>query len=338
MPSHESNNLQTAADQVLLQVFAPAAVVVNNDGDIVYISGRTGKYLEPAAGKANWNFHAMVREDLRGPMFNALKQAQQHAELVQLHGLEVAIPGGRQLVDITVQTLQEPLALRNMTMVVFHDVAAFATKGKRKTKSSLEKAHAAELQQCRDEIHTLREEARTSKEELQAANEELQSTNEELQSTNEELTTSKEEMQSMNEELQTINAELQSKLDDLSLAQSDMQNVLNSTEIAILFLDQHLNVRRYTDRTTKIVCLRESDIGRPLSDLSTSLEYPAMHEDALQTLRTLAFSEKQIATTDDRWFSVRIMPYRRLDNVIDGVVITFVEITETKVLESNSAS
>lgn len=338
IPGHESSNLQTAADQVLLQVFSPAAVLVNNDGDIVYISGRTGKYLEPAAGKANWNFYAMVREDLRGPMFNALKQAQQQSELVKLHGLEVSMPGGRQIVDITVQTLQEPLALRNMTMVVFHDVAALAPRGKHKTKSILEKAHATELQQCRDEIHALREETRASREKLQAANEELQSTNEELQSTNEELTTSKEEMQSMNEELQTINAELQSKLDDLSLAQSDMQNVLNSTEIAILFLDQHLNVRRYTERATKIVSLREIDIGRPLSDLSTSLEYPEMHEDALQTLRTLAFSEKQIVTTDDRWFSVRIMPYRRLDNVIDGVVITFVEITEKKGLESNGVS
>ncbi len=174
----------------------------------------------------------------------------------------------------------------------------------------------------RDEIQTLREESRASKEELQSANEELQSTNEELQSTNEELTTSKEEMQSMNEELQTINAELQTKLDDLALAQSDMQNLLNSTEIAILFLDKHLNVRRYTDRASKIINIRESDVGRPLSDLTTSLQYPALHDDALETLRTLAFSEKQILTNDGRWFSVRIMPYRRLDNVIDGVVIT----------------
>jgi two-component system, chemotaxis family, CheB/CheR fusion protein len=141
-------------------------------------------------------------------------------------------------------------------------------------------------------------------------------------------------MQSMNEELQTINTELQTKLDDLALAQSDMQNVLNSIEIAILFLDQNLNVRRYTDRAARIIRLRESDIGRPLSDLTTSLQYPDLHEDARDTLRTLASSEKQIATDDGRWFTVRIMPYRRLDNVIDGVVITLVDITETKKLES----
>jgi PAS domain-containing protein len=141
-------------------------------------------------------------------------------------------------------------------------------------------------------------------------------------------------MQSMNEELQTINTELQTKLDDLALAQSDMQNLLNSTEIAILFLDQHLNVRRYTDRASKIINVRESDVGRPLSDLTTSLQYPALHEDALETLRTLAFSEKQLPTNDGRWFSVRIMPYRRLDNRVDGVVITFVDITTTKLLDT----
>lgn len=330
-----SDNLQAAADQVLLQVFAPAAVVLNSDGDIVYISGRTGKYLEPAAGKANWNIHAMARDGLRLPLFHALKQAALQAEPVLLHGLEVAIPGGVQPVDVVVQVLHEPGALRGMTMVVFRDATPLQTRRKRGKATAPEAAaQAVSLQQYQDEINRLREEARATREELQSANEELQSTNEELQSTNEELTTSKEEMQSMNEELQTINNELQSKLDDLSLAQSDMQNVLNSIEIAILFLDQNLNVRRYTDRAAHIINLRESDIGRPLSDLTTSLQYPSLHDDALQTLRTLVFVEKQVTTSDGRWFSARIMPYRRLDNMIDGVVITLVDITATKELES----
>lgn len=328
------SNLQAAADQVLLQVYAPAAVVLNGEGDIVYISGRTGKYLEPAAGKANWNFHAMAREGLRAPLFHALKQVAMQQEPLQLHGLQVPNAGGMQVVDVSVQLFREPTALQGMTMVVFRDVAPVASGRGRRKKGAAETHHAAELQQYRDEIQALREEARASREELQSSNEELQSANEELQSTNEELTTSREEMQSMNEELQTINTELQTKLDDLALAQSDMQNVLNSTEIAILFLDQKLNVRRYTDRAAKIVSLRESDLGRPLSDLTTSLQYPSLHDDALDTLRTLAFSEKEIPTSDDRWFSVRIMPYRRLDNMIDGVVITLVDITATKKLES----
>lgn len=330
-----ADSLQVAADQVLLQVFSPAAVLLNGDGDIVYISGRTGKYLEPAAGKANWNFHAMVREGLRKPLMRGLQQAAAQHEPLQLHGLRVAAPGGTQVVDVTVQAFHEPEALQGMTMVVFRDVAAEpASRGRRKGKNAVEASHEAELQRFQDEIQGLREEARASREELQSSNEELQSTNEELQSANEELTTSKEEMQSMNEELQTINSELQSKLDDLALAQSDMQNVLNSIEIAILFLDQNLNVRRYTDRAAKIISLRESDLGRPLSDLTTSLQYPELHADAHETLRSLAFSEKQILTTDGRWFSVRIMPYRRLDNVIDGLVITLVDITATKELES----
>ncbi len=329
------DHLQAAADQVLLQVYAPAAVVINGDGDILYVSGRTGKYLEPAAGKANWNIHAMVRDGLRAPISVALKKSTIESEPQHLHGLRVQLPGGgEQRVDVTIQTLREPAALHGATMIVFRDIEQVRPNGrKHKGKTVADVTHEAELQQYRDEIQTLREEARASEEELQSANEELQSTNEELQSTNEELMTSKEEMQSMNEELQTINTELQTKLDDLALAQSDMSNLLNSIEIAILFLDQNLNVRRYTDRTTKIINVRESDVGRPISDLTSNLQYPDLREDALETLRTLAFSEKQIFANDNRWFSVRIMPYRRLDNVIDGVVITFVDITETKKLE-----
>lgn len=330
-----ADTLQSAADRLLLQVFAPAAVVVNAAGDIVYISGRTGKYLEPAAGKANWNFHAMVREGLRSPLADALKRAATQSDAVHLHHLRASVAGGTQIVDVTVQAIREPAALQGMLMIVFRDVSAVATgRAGRKSPSVLEASLTSELQQCRDEIQTLREETRASKEELQSTNEELQSTNEELQSANEELTTSKEEMQSMNEELQTINAEMQTKLDDLALAQSDLRNLLNSTDIAMLFLDKKLNVRRYTERASKIISLRETDIGRPLSDLTTSLQYPTLQEDTHETLRTLVFSEKQILTSDHRWFSVRIMPYRRLDNVIDGAVITFVDITETKALES----
>lgn len=336
-----TRNLQQAADQVLLQVYAPAAVVVNRQGDIVYISGHTGKYLEPAAGKANWNFHAMVREGLRARLAEALHQAALQEESVHVRGLKVQIPGGdTQTVDVTVQALQDSAALKDMFMVVFRDVAPPpARRGRRKAQSAEQAAelqrHLDEIQALREVNHTTREELQSTNEELLSTNEELQSTNEELQSTNEELSTSKEEMQSMNEELQTINTELQAKLDDLALAQSDLSNILNSVDIAILFLDRGLNVRRYTDRAAKIINLRESDIGRPLSDLTNMLEYPALQDDAAETLRTLATCEKEIHTSDNRWFSVRIIPYRRLDNVIDGVVLTLVDISASKALESS---
>ena len=174
----------------------------------------------------------------------------------------------------------------------------------------------------------------TSQEELRSANEELQSTNEELQSTNEELTTSKEEMQSLNEELQTLNTELQAKVDELSRASNDMKNLLNSTDIATLFLDNDLNVRRFTPQATKIIKLIPADVGRPITDLASELHYPALAEDVREVLRTLASSEKPIGARDGRWFSVRIMPYRTLDDRIDGVVITFADITTAKALET----
>ena len=195
--------------------------------------------------------------------------------------------------------------------------------------SELEK----ELQAAREDTQNTMEEMQTSQEELKSTNEELQSTNEELQSTNEELTTSKEEMQSLNEELQTVNAELQSKIDDFTRVNNDMKNLLNSTDIATLFLDKDLKIRRYTDEATKIFKLIKSDIGRPFTDQVSDLIYPDVASDAREVLRTLVFVKKQIETRDGRWFSTRIMPYRTFDDRIDGLVITFFNITDLKQLE-----
>jgi two-component system CheB/CheR fusion protein len=161
----------------------------------------------------------------------------------------------------------------------------------------------------------------------------LQSTNEELQSANEELTTSKEEMQSMNEELQTMNVELQSKIDDSIRINNDMKNLLNSIEIATLFLDKELNIRQFTIPATKIFKLKQSDIGRQFTDQVTDLEYPEMFNDAQEVLRTLVFIEKPVITHDGRWFNIRMLPYRTFEDKIDGLVITFINITESKYLE-----
>ena len=328
-------NLQSLADQLLLQSFSPPAVLVNESGDILYINGRTGRYIEPAAGKANWNIHVMARPGIRAQLAVALRSALQDKTTVELRGLRLDDEASGS-VDMTVQAVTQPKALEGTAMIVFRDVAAAPGQRARKGRpeGSVDAAVGEELMRSREEIRALRQEMHASQEALQAANEELQSTNEELQSANEELTTSKEEAQSMNEELQTINGELQSKLDDLALAQSDMQNLLNSTDIATLFLDNALNVRRFTEQISRVVHLREADIGRPLSELATTLIYPELHADVKETLRTLAFSEKQIATTDGHWFSVRVMPYRTQANVIQGAVITFVDITVAKELEA----
>ncbi|MCX6928000.1 MAG: PAS domain-containing protein, partial [Verrucomicrobia bacterium] len=165
-----------------------------------------------------------------------------------------------------------------------------------------------------------------------------QSANEELQSTNEELTTSREEMQSLNEELQTVNTELQARVDELSQSNGDMKNLLNSTDIATVFLDNDLHVRRFTTQATQIIKLILGDVGRPITDLANDLRYPELAQDAQEVLRTLAFAEKPVAARDGRWFTVRIMPYRTLDNRIDGVVITFTDITAAKKLEAQLRS
>jgi two-component system CheB/CheR fusion protein len=184
------------------------------------------------------------------------------------------------------------------------------------------------------ELQTTREEMQTAQEELRSSNEEMQSANEELQSTNEELTTSKEEMQSLNEELQTVNSELQVKVDELSRSNNDMKNLLNSTDIATLFLDSDLKVRRFTTQATKIIKLIPGDIGRPITDLASDLLYPELTTDAREVLEKLGFAEKPVNARDGRWFTVRIMPYRTLDDRIDGVVITFADITVAKTLEA----
>ncbi len=325
-----SPNLQTLADQVLLQAYSPAAVLVNAAGDLVYISGRTGQYLEPAAGKANWNLHVMLRPALRTPIAVALRQALQDRQSVVVNALPLS-PDRPDRLQVTVHPLQEPQALAGMAMVVFKELPANASLSS--PASPGEAVLHAEVQNAHEEMQALRQEMQTSKDEMLSLNKAMKISNEELQTANEELTTSKEEAQSMNEELQTINSELQTRLDDLALAQSDMQNLLNSTDIATLFLDNELNVRRYTEQAVSIFHLRESDVGRPLSDLANTLEYPLLLDDVKDTLRSLTPCTKSVSSTDGRWFSVRIMPYRTLANMVNGAVLTFVDISIAKALE-----
>ncbi len=332
-------NLQTLADQLLLQHFSPAAVLTSDKGDILYISGRTGNYLEPAAGKVNWNIFAMAREGLRFDLGNTFQKVLRQKGALTVKGLNVGTDGEKRTVDITIQLIEEPEVLRGLVMIVFKDVAlTVANKLHDRTKNSPEcnlmvSELEQELQKSQDELRTTREEMQSSQEELKSSNEELQSANEELQSTNEEMTTSKEEMQSLNEELQTVNAEQQSKMEELSRVHNDMRNLLNSTEIVTVFLDKDLQVKRFTLGADKLFKLIPGDVGRPLSDLSNNLNYPGIIEDGREVLRTLVFSEKQVTTIDGRWFSVRIMPYRTMEDVIVGLVITFSNITVAKKLE-----
>ncbi|MHB8799026.1 MAG: chemotaxis protein CheB [Thermoanaerobaculia bacterium] len=339
-------DLQSLADQVLLQRFSPAAVLVNGEGDILFISGRTGKYLEPAAGKANWNVFAMAREGLRQELPAIFQKAVRDGGASSRRGVRLGSGTDAPLVDVTVQSLAEPEALRGMVMIVFSDVVAppgpaDAPRRKAGSPGSPRAALQLELDESRASLVSLRremqamhEEMQTSQEELKSANEELQSTNEELQSTNEELTTAKEEMQSMNEELQTVNAEQTARMEELTRASDDLKNLLNGADIATVFLDGNLKVRRFTTGTSRLFKLIPGDVGRPLTDVANDLHGTDLAREAREVLRTLVPSQSQAQAEGGRWFEVRVLPYRTVDNRIDGVVMTFVDITQTKALES----
>jgi len=333
-------SLQTLAEQLVLQRYAPPSVLVNEQGNILFVSGRTGKYLEPAAGKANWNIFAMARDGLRYELTGAFHQALRQEGPVILRGLKIDADSGPQFVDISVEKLAPSEPLAGSLMIVFSDVAAPTSTpaaGRapaRPARSPRQAELERELHQTRAELQNTREEMQSSHEELKSTNEEMQSTNEEMQSTNEELTTSKEEMQSLNEELQSVNAELQGKVDELSRSNNDMKNLLNSTDVATLFLDNELKVRRFTTCAAKIIKLIPGDVGRPITDLASDLLYPELPDDAREVAAKLGCTDKAIHSRDGSWFTVRIIPYRTLDDRIDGVVITFWDISTAKALEA----
>ena len=325
------DRIQPLAEQWLLLHRAPAAALVNEQGDILFTSGRTGLYLEPAAGKANWNLFAMAPEAWRHALNGAFKKVHREAGTPEKLLLRrPADSSALAAVEITVQFLTEPPALRGLVMVVFQPVAlpepaGFGAAAKTAHPGKREGDLRLAVQRAREEMEFAREEFQSTQEELKSTNEELQSTNEELQSTNEELTTSKEEMQSINEELQTVNAELQSKVDELNAASNDMKNLLNSTEIATVFLDNQLQVRRFTDRANKLFNFIPGDVGRPVTDLSSDLLYTTLAADCREVLEKLVPVEKPVCTSGGIWFSMRIIPYRTMDDRINGVVLTFMD-------------
>jgi len=334
------DNIQSIAETLLLQHYAPASVLVNDRGDILFVTGHTGKYLEPVAGKADWNIYSMAREGLRQVLPGAFTKALKNYELVVVRNIRIRSENAIHFTDLKIQQIEYPVGIRGYIILVFSDTPATETnpptgEKTRKDRPSgvYRKELEMELERAYEELKKTRDEMQTSEEEMKTINEELQSTNEELQSSNEELTTAKEEMQSMNEELQTINTELQSKIKEYVRTSDDMVNLLNSTEIATLFLDRELNIRRFTNYLTRIFKLRDSDIGRPFTDLVTTLKYPEMDHHARQVIQTLNSIETSIETRDGLWFSVRIMPYRTLDDRIDGLVITFTDTTKAKKME-----
>lgn len=335
------SNIAGIVDRLLLGRFAPASVVVSDRGDVIYIHGRTGLYLEPAAGQPRLNILDMAREGLQLELASALRQAAVEETEVTREGVRVRTNGHFVHVNISVTRIHEPESVRGLLLVTFHPrpEPVEATKPKRGARNKRESSRIEELERelkcTKESLRTTIEELETSNEELKSTNEELQSTNEELQSTNEEMETSKEEMQSLNEELTTVNAEMQSKVEDLSRTNDDMQNLLNSTEVATIFLDGELHIKRFTEQAKRLINLIPTDVGRPLGDLVSSLAYDRLVAECREVLRTLAFKVAEVQTKDSHWYLMRIMPYRTAENVIDGVVITFVDINPVKAAEKS---
>jgi len=346
-------SLRELAEQTLLQQVVPCGALVNGHGDIFYLHGRTGMYLELAPGEAGINnILKTAREGLRHELTIALRKAVVTKEVVLCPNLRVKTNGHHTLVNLTIclvaagsaKAKEEPLC-----MVILEQAPAPGKEQPLAAPTDSSEPEAQEIDAVRlveelkqelrakeEYLQSTIEELETSCEELKSSNEEMQSLNEEAQSTNEELETSKEELQSVNEELATVNAELQTKVADLSQANNDMSNLLAGTGIATVFVDHRLHILRFTPFATKIINLIPSDVGRPVAHtVSNLMGYDHMVADVQAVLDTLIPKDLEVQTTDGNWYSMRIRPYRTLENVIEGAVLTFFDITEmTKTREA----
>jgi two-component system CheB/CheR fusion protein len=343
------DSLRHVAERSLLQHYAQAGVLIDGQGEILHTYGRTGKYLEIAPGEAGMNILRMAREGLRRELTTALHRVSTRKEPVRYTGLQVRTNGDSITANLTVRPADSGdggAANPDLFLVILEEAtpASVALPGK----SAADDAGALELdtgkhiatleQELRAKEEYLQstiEEMETSNEELKSTTEEMQSVNEELQSTNEELETSKEELQSVNEELATINTELQNKVTDLSRANNDMNNLLAGTGVGTIFVDYQLNISRFTNEATKVINLIQTDVGRPLAHIvSNMMGYDRLVEDMKAVLDSLAPREVEVQTKAGEWYLMRIRPYRTLENVIEGAVVMFVDITGRKRMEA----
>ncbi len=320
------------AERILAQALPPA-VLVDKDFTILFVHGETGKYLQLSQGKPSSRLFDTARESLKMPLATATHLALTEGREVVREGVRVRINGETIRVKITVKPVRdEDVALA----VLFEDVPE--PKRRRKKDAGVDadegyKALEQELQYTRESLKSTVEELETANEELRSTVEEYQSNNEELNSTNEELESSREQLQSMNEELSTVNAEHGKKIEELSRVNDDMKNLLRSTRIATIFLAEDLAIQRFTPAVSKVLNLRDTDTGRPITDITSRVRPADLARNAREVLDTLIPVETEVQADDGGWYSVRILPYRTSENTIEGVVISFIDIDPQKKLQ-----
>ena len=338
----KDTNYAELIKKVLLEFYAPGAVITDEKGTILYVHGDTGRYLRPAPGKASlMNIIEMAREGLQPELRSAVYSAAIQKKQVARSNLQVKTNGGSQGVDLTVRPLPATGVATGLLLICFQDSglpqkakAAPGKTGAGQAKPTRVEELEQQLLYTSEILETSTADLQASNEELKSANEELQSTNEELQSTNEELETSKEELQSLNEELVTVNAEYQDKIEQLTGLQNDMKNLINAISVGTILLDGELAIKRFSREAAKVYRLIASDVGRPLGDIKSNIEGDDLAADVLAVLESLVPREKEVQTTSGGWYQVRVVPYRTLDNVIDGVVLTFSDISALKHVET----
>lgn len=323
----------------LLERYAPPSILLDDDYSILHLSQNAGKYLRFAGGEATSNLLQLVLPSLRLELSAALFAASQRGHDVRVAGVEAQREndGETGFVDLTVRPVRdESGAGRGLLLVLLEESGAASTrKIAAPDAEPLARQLDQEMQQLKGDLRAIVEQYETSVEELKASNEELQAMNEETRSTSEELETSTEELQSLNEELITVNGELKNKVEELARSNSDLQNLMTSTEIGTVFLDRELRIKRFTRRAAPLFNLLPTDLGRPLSNLTHRLEYPALEGDAARVLAQLTPIETEVRADQDRWFLARVLPYRTADDHIDGVVLTFIDISSRKQAETS---
>lgn len=313
----------------LLEQYGPPSVVVNEAHDIVHLSEHAGRYLKFRAGAPSTNLIKVVHRSLQMELRTALYRAAQNKENVIAPDQKVEIGGASETIDLHVRPIHPSDSAHGFFLILFEKrVPALGPEAAASRHETVNRELDNELRFVKEQLNGTIEQYETSTEELRASNEELQAMNEELRSASEELETSKEELQSVNEELTTVNQDLKDKVEEVSRANSDLQNLMAATDVGTIFLDRQLRIERFTPPVQKIFNLLPSDVGRPISDITHELRYETLIADAQQAIHKLTAIEHEVHGEGDRWFLARTAPYRTVENKIDGVVLTFIDITE----------